>query len=257
MTGEMTTSGNADAVRDTALTAGQVILPFYLLADVSSSMRGDVAELNSAVAELIRDIQKDPVVDDLVMLSIITFNHRAETAVPLGSPSDIVPPSFTAGGGTSYSAAFREYHRADQQNRAQLRQQGIRVYRSCVFFLTDGEPGDADYLQAFKELFGYDPAAAVGNKAYPYFVPYGFRAAPEDVIKSLAYPNFGTTKGRWFLSRSNNVGEILKAMATTLGQTVISSGMSASQGLPQIMPPTPPPGSDVQFGDAGGGFPDE
>jgi hypothetical protein len=257
MTGEMTTASNADAVRDTALTAGQVILPFYLLADVSSSMRGDVADLNSAVAELIRDIQKDPVVDDTAMLSIITFNHRAETMVPLSSASDIVSPSFSAGGGTSYSAAFREYHRADQHNRAQLRQQGVRVYRSCVFFLTDGEPGDPDYLQTFKELFAYDPAAGVGNKAYPYFVPFGFRAAPENVVKGLAYPNFGTTKGRWFLSRSNKIGEVLKTMTATLGQTVISSGISTSQGLPQITPPTPPAGSDVQFGDAGGGFPDE
>ena len=243
------TASDAAAVRDTTAVDGQVIMPFYLLVDVSGSMSSEEAELNAAVTELVENIRKDPVVDDLVMLSVITFNHDARTVVPLDSPSSVTVPHLSTSGGTNYGTAFAEYARAYEQDRARLRAQGMKVYRSCVFFLTDGAPNDRNYLETFTSLFAYDPATNIGNKAFPYFVPYGFRSAPENVVRKLAYPDFGRTRGRWFLSRSNNVREVLRAMTAMLGNTVISSGQSASQGVPQIMPPTPPAGT--QFGDAG------
>jgi uncharacterized protein YegL len=243
------TASDTEAIRDTSAVDGQVIMPFYLIVDVSSSMSGEEAELNAAVTELVESIRRDPVVDDLVMLSIITFNHEARTVTALASPSELVVPHLQSGGGTHYGAAFAEYTRAYEQDRARLRGRGIKVYRSCVFFLTDGAPGDHNYLETFRSLFAYDPAARTGNKAFPYFVPIGFRTAPEDVIKRLAYPDFGATKGRWFLSRSSNIREILRAMAAMLGNTVISSGLSASAGTPQITAPAPP--ANTQFGEAG------
>ena len=246
------TNSNVEVMHENAVVEGQVIMPFYLLIDVSSSMRGDEQQLNTAIADLIRAIVKDPVVDDLVMLSLITFNHAAETVVPLSSPSNITPPTFRASGGTRYAAAFHEFERAFDHDRAALRQQGIKVYRPCVFFLTDGEPGDHDsYLQTFRSLFAYDPETKSGNRAFPYFVPFGFRDATAKVIQSLAYPNFGVTKGRWFLVSSNSVGDVLQTVAEVLGRTVVSSGVSASEGKPTIVPPEPTEGAGIQFGDAG------
>ncbi|HEX5407649.1 MAG TPA: VWA domain-containing protein [Pseudonocardiaceae bacterium] len=245
------TQSYSEEISDTAVVAGQVIMPFYLVVDVSSSMRGDEKELNEAIVEMIQTIRKDPVVDDLVMLSIITFNHTATTIVPLSSPSEMQPPVISASGGTAYGAAFQEYHRAFEQDRVRLKDQGIKVYRPCVFFLTDGAPGDRNYAETFRSLFAYDAEARTGNRAFPYFVPFGIRDATEDVMRRLAYPDFGPTKGRWFLSRSSKVAEALKAMTEVLGRTVISSGQSAAKGLPQIMAPTPTPGSDTQFGEAG------
>lgn len=240
----------SDEVQETSAVDGQVIMPFYLIVDVSSSMRRDIPELTAAVEELIEAIRKDPVVEDLVMLSIITFGGDAHTIVPLDSPSDLKPPSFSAAGSTNYSAAFTEYHNSFERDRARLKAKGMKVYRPCVFFLTDGGPTDPNYAETFRSLFRYDPATKSGNRAFPYFVPFGIRDAPESVIRELAYPNFGPIKGRWFLSRSNRIGDVLKAMAEVLGRTVISSGQSASQGLPQIVPPTPAPGMDAQFGEA-------
>ena len=101
-------------------------------------------------------------------------------------------------------------------------------------------------------MFAYDPATKTGNRAFPYFVPFGFRAAREDVLKQIAYPNFGPTKGRWFLTRSNSVREVFKAMTDVLSNTVMSSGKSAAQGKPQIIAPTSPAGlANTQFGEAG------
>jgi uncharacterized protein YegL len=245
------TQFSTEEVSESVATDGQVIMPFYLIADVSASMADDVQKLSAALDELVLAIRKDPVVDDLVMLSVITFNHTARTVAPLASPSEIKLPSIHAGGGTNYGAAFHEYHRSFEQDRSRLKGQGMQVYRPCVFFLTDGAPGDSDYGNTFRSLFAYDMASKSGNRAFPYFVPFGFRSASEEVMRKLAYPDFGPTKGRWFLSRSNNVAEVLKTMAEVLGRTVISSGQSASAGAPQIVPPTPVPGSNTQFGEAG------
>lgn len=247
----MTHSEN-EAVQEDRIIEGQVILPFYLIADVSGSMRSEEQQLNESMNELVQTIMKDPIVDDMVMLSVITFNSTAQTVVPLSSPSNIVLPHLRPGGGTSYTAAFREFDRAFAQDRVALKERGIKMYRPCVFFLTDGAPGDRDtHLDVFRSLFAYDPETGAGNKAFPYFVPFGFREASAQVISRLAYPDFGRTKSRWFLAASADVAEVLNSIADVLGRSVVGSGLSASGGNPMIVPPEPPAGSGVQFGDAG------
>ena len=239
------------SVATVANVDGQLIMPFYIICDVSGSMSGDMSALNAALAQLRTDIMSNPVVDDLTMLSVITFESSARTVVSLAPPSQVVLPTLTAGGGTNYGAAFREYHRAFEEDRARLKASGKQVYRPCVFFLTDGGPLDRDYLQTFRSLFAYDPDTKQGNKAFPYLVSFGFRDAPEDVMRQLAYPDFGRARGRWFVARSSNIGELLKSMTSAIGNTVISSGVSAGQGAPQIVPPTIAGNQGVQFGEAG------
>jgi uncharacterized protein YegL len=240
-----------ETVAEVDSVAGQLVMPFYIICDVSSSMTGDMGELNTALKDLVSDIMSNPVIDDLTMLSVITFGSRAQTVAPLAAPSSITLPQLTAGGGTNYGAAFREYHRAFEADRARLKGEGKKVYRPCVFFLSDGAPGDRDYKQTFRSLLGYDPQTRQGNKAFPYVVTFGFRDAPQQVMADLAYPDFGKSKGRWFLTRSNNVRELLRSMTSAIGNTVISSGSSASAGQAQIVPPTVPAGQGMQFGEAG------
>lgn len=230
---------------------GQMIMPFYILCDVSGSMHGDMPALNAALAQLRSDIMSDPVVDDLTMLSVITFSTGARTVVPLAAPSEITLPTLTSSGTTEYGAGFREYHRAFEADRARLKAAGKKVYRPCVFLLTDGGPTDRDYLSTFRSLFTYDPATKQGNKAFPYVVTFGFRDAPEKVMRELAYPDFGSSRGKWFVARTNNVGELLKSMTSAIGKTVISSGLSVTVGPPQIVPPTMTKTQGVQFGEAG------
>ncbi len=229
---------------------GQVIMPFYIICDVSGSMIPDMRDLNEALSQLRSDIMSEPIVDDLVMLSVITFNHEARVAVPLGAPSTITLPTLSAGGGTEYGKAFQEFHRAFQDDKAKLKAEGKKVYRPCVFFLSDGEPGDrGGYLQTFQSLFGYNPDTKQGNKAFPYIVAFGFRDATEATMKSIAYPNFGPTKGRYFIAKQGaTVKELLKSMTGAIGRSVLESGRSSSAGVPQIMPPQNV--SNAQFGEA-------
>jgi uncharacterized protein YegL len=230
---------------------GQLIMPFYVICDVSGSMSGDMQQLNSALIQLRTDIMSSPVVDDLTMLSVITFGTDAQTVVPLAAPSEIALPTLVSDGGTNYGAAFREYHRAFEADRARLKAEGKQVYRPCVFFLSDGAPGDRNYKETFRSLLAYDPVAKQGNRAFPYMVTFGFRDASEEVMRELAYPDFGSTRGRWFVARSSNVGELLHSMTKAIGNTVVSSGMTVPEGNPRIVPPVPEPQSGMQFGEAG------
>src|SRR5689334_13720614 len=119
-------------------TEGQVVMPFYIVCDVSGSMCGDMAELNSGIAGLRDEIMKDPVADDLAMLSIIAFDSAARTVVPLDFPSAMKLEPLKCGGLTNYTSAFQEFHKAFEADRVRLKAEGKKVFRPCVFFLTDG-----------------------------------------------------------------------------------------------------------------------
>ena len=236
----------------TAVVEGQIIMPFYVICDVSGSMYADMDELNSSLQTLRNDIMANPVVDDLTMLSVITFHSTAQTVVPLAAPSEVHLPKLVVGGATNYGSAFREFSRAFEADRARLKAEGKKVYRPCVFFLSDGAPTDSDYMNTFRSVIAYDPVTKTGNRAFPYIVSFGFRDATEAVMSKIAYPDFGDSKGRWFLSRTNKIGELLKSMTSTIGNTIVSSGMSGANGKQQLIPPpNPPAASNMQFGDAG------
>src|SRR5689334_13029848 len=111
---------------------GQVVMPFYLLCDVSGSMWVDIPELNSGIVRLQQEIMRDPVVDDLAMISVITFADTARTAVPLSFPSQVQMLQLTSGGLTNFGPAFREFHRAFEADRVRLKAEGKRIFRPCV-----------------------------------------------------------------------------------------------------------------------------
>lgn len=241
-----------DTVRETSLTREQVIMPFYIICDVSYSMAPDISALNQAVKDLVDAIAADPIVDDMTMLSIISFSNGGTVEAALAAPSELQVPTLTAGGGTDYSAAWEAYHKAFEADKQRLKAQGNKVFRPCVFFLTDGQPNSREAGRAtFKRLLAWEAETQTGNKAYPYVCSFGFRDATTESISEIAYPDYGKKRGKWFLSRSNQIGALLASMADVIGRTVISSGKSVPTGQPQIIVEAPDPGAGIEVGDAG------
>jgi uncharacterized protein YegL len=223
-------------------------MPFYIICDVSGSMWVDIPALNAGIAQLRQDIMRDPVVDDLTMLSVITFADTARTVAPLGFPTEIEMPTLASGGLTNYGPAFREFHRAFTADRARLKAEGKRVFRPCVFFLTDGEPTDGDYAQVFASLLGYDPSTKLGNRAYPYVTAFGFREATAETMASITYPTFGDKRGRYFLAQDGaTVPEVLKAVAGAIATSVVGSANSVGNGVPQFVAPANLPNMKGSF----------
>lgn len=252
----MTDHPHDDRIQEQSFVQGQVLMPFYIICDVSGSMSWNnaIGELNTALRELVQDICKSPVTADLTMLSVISFNDAAKVVQPLARPEQISLPTLTAGGGTSFSAALETYHHTFEADRAKLKAAGSKVYRPCVFFLTDGYPNPGDpYQETFRKLLSWDETTSSGNKAFPYVVSYGFAEAASQPqhVQALAYPDFGKKRGRWFLSTSSDVHALLESIMRAIGQTVISSGNTAAAGMPQIVTVEPDKDSNMQFGDAG------
>jgi len=225
-----------DKVQQGNYSQEQLIMPFYIICDVSWSMKdnNNIDALNSGLKDLVDDISKDAIVSDATMISIITFSGNAEVVVPLAPAYDIELPTLTAGGGTYYGAALEKYADTVKKDHERIRAQGSRFYRPCVFFLTDGEPLD-DWKPVFHKVIHYDKKTGQGNKMYPYIVSFGFAGARKEVLTALAYPNFGEKQGRAFFSDSGNVHQLLDSIRDFIGKSVMSSGKSVGDGNPQII----------------------
>jgi uncharacterized protein YegL len=226
--------------------AGQIVMPFYLICDVSLSMTHDMPALNDSLQRLKRAILADPLVNDVAYIAIMTFSEQAKLVMPLGRMSEQQVPVLSPEGGTQYGAAFRLLAQAVAQDTASLKARGLKVFRPCAFFLTDGEPLDGSWEQTFKSNLTYDPTTRTGMKGHPVFVPFGFRDAPEDVLRKLAYPR---EKGKWYHAKSSSVEDALKGIISIIMNTVVTAGRTPSTGQATVVLQAPPPGSGINSGD--------
>ena len=208
---------------------GQLVMPFYLICDVSYSMFDVMPALNDSLQRLRRAIVAQPIVDEVAHICVMTFSDSAKVVMPLGQMSERSVPTLSVEGGTDYGSAFRELAHTIPRDATALKQQGYKIYRPCAFFLTDGEPLDRDWWETFKNTLTYNRTTGVGMKQHPVFVPFGFREAPEDVLKKLAYP---LEKGKWYHSRSDDIEQALAGILKIIMNTVVSSGMSSQSGKP-------------------------
>jgi uncharacterized protein YegL len=227
---------------------GQMVMPFYLICDVSYSMINDMAALNDCLQRLKNAIMAKPMVDDVARISIITFSDTAKVVMPLGHMGQQTVPTLSVEGGTDYGAAFRELAHVIPADAADLKGKGYKIFRPCAFFLTDGEPvNDKNtWAQTFKDTLTYDRATGIGMKQHPVFVPFGFRDAPEDVLRKLAYP---LEKGKWYHTNSHDIEQALNGITSIIMKTVVSSGLSAST-QPTLVHPQVNAASGISQGDA-------
>lgn len=223
----------------------RIVLPFYLICDVSAAARSTINELNSSLRKLHHELMRDPLADSMVMLSIIAFDDTASTVVPLAAPSAIRLPILRATGGRSLAAAVREFHRAFEQDRDRLKADGARLFRPCAFILIQGAPTDPGYNQSFRSVLGYDPATQTGNRAYPNVVAIGLPGASRDVLTALAYPDFGDSskRGRWFLAEPDtSAADVLPSVAAAINQSVARALAATVGGKAMFFPPPSIPG---------------
>ncbi len=188
---------------------GQMVMPFYVICDVSGSMTPDMPLLNEGIQKLRQSIVQNPVVDDVAHISIISFSTNARVVMPLSQMSDQPMPTLvTDRGVTNYGKAFRELARAIPPDAAALRAQGYKIFRPCAFFLTDGEPSDRDWLDTFRTALTYDNSTGVGMKQYPVFIPFGFRDAQEAELRKLAYP---FSRGKYYHIKTQDIEQVIDA----------------------------------------------
>ena len=226
---------------------GQLVMPFYLICDVSYSMTPSMTDLNEGLKRLHQAIVRQPIVDDVAQICIMSFSDAARVLMPLSQMSEATVPTLSVEGGTYYNAAFRELAQTIEFDRTNLKSQGYKIYRPCAFFLTDGAPLDRDWHEVFKNTLTYDRQTGQGMKAHPIFVPFGFRDAPEKVLRQLAYP---PERGKWYLAGKTSVEQALEGILDIIMKTVVTSARTATSGQPTVSQQAPAPGSGIIQGDS-------
>jgi uncharacterized protein YegL len=219
-------------------------MPFYLVCDVSKSMTHQMPVLNEALQGLRNEIATNPVVDDVARICVMVFSDIAQVVIPLGQPSEMAVPALSVQFGTNYGNAFRQLTRRIDYDTSVLKKQGHKVYRPCVFFLTDGEPQDRDWEESFRSTLTYDRATGQGMKGHPVFVPVGFRQAQPAILAKLAYP---AQRGKWYIDRNTNYAEAIRELLDVIKKTIITSGLSSL--TEPVVTPVAPSNRNIQQGD--------
>lgn len=210
------------------MTTGQEIMLFYLVCDESGSMgpNGGVDTINSSLPELHATLASDPLVVDKSRLSIIAFSNEAAVTLPMTQAAEVAQlPGVQAGGGTSYGAAFQTLRQALENDVASLKADGYRVYRPCVFFMSDGEPTDKHWESDYDTLMNHEYR--------PHIIAFGVDGARPDTLRKV-----GSLKA-FMAADGVSAGPALASIMMSIGQTVVAS---VSRAGGQIVLPPPPPG---------------
>lgn len=118
-------------------------LPVVLLLDTSSSMMGGgeqtkIAELESAVREMIKDFAHEEQLETEIHVSVITFGSEVKLALPYTNASKVELTKLTAGGMTPMGTALRMAKDMIEDKETTP----SRAYRPLVILCSDGAPND-------------------------------------------------------------------------------------------------------------------
>lgn len=210
---------------------GNAILPFYILCDESGSMdaNGGINAVNSGMQELHAAIAGDPLVSDKCRIGLITFSDIAEELLPLSNLSDVqAMPGCTAKGLTNYGEAFNLLRVVISRDIANMKSQGMQVYRPAVFFITDGEPTD-DWEANHRALTDKNV-----NPQAPHIIAFGIAGANPDVIGKIG------TKASYIADPGVDPGIALKEILRSLTNTILNSSSSST---PTLIIQQAPPGT--------------
>jgi hypothetical protein len=179
-----------------------LVLPFYLVVDVSYSMYGEpIAAVNQILPEVIDTVEQSPTLGDLVRFGVIDFSDHARVVLPLTDLRDVTAiPTLEVRGGTSYAAAFRLLKQEIERDLATLKSGSYRVYRPAVFFMTDGQPTDSD--EAVSAAFG--ELISPSFRARPNILPFG---VSDSVSKQALDP--------WVFPRPGSTGKAMRSFIYT------------------------------------------
>ncbi|MFD9893246.1 hypothetical protein ACFWY9_28200 [Amycolatopsis sp. NPDC059027] len=199
------------------------ILPCYVVCDESSSMADHLEDVGTGLRALRGALLTDPVVAGTARLCVIGFSGTARIVTPLSAP-DGEPAWRGPGTGTetNFGVVFSLLRETIQRDVEVLQAECCVVYRPVVFFLSDGQPTDADAWPAAH--------ARLADRAWPArprIVAFGVGDADRATIGRIgthrAYLSTGEASQR----------EAVRAFASTLTSTVVAAGRSGDVDLPR------------------------
>jgi uncharacterized protein YegL len=173
----------------------------------------------TALREIYQFVVRDPLVNDKVRISVISFSDSAEVLLPLSKMTDVVDfPVFVVKGGSNYESAFTCLKQTIQTDIANLKNKGCaNIQQPIVFFISDGEPTDTNWQAAH---------AAVADKNWsfsPHIIAFGVGGARVEIIRTVATGK-ASSSFAYFADDNADPGAVLHEVFKSLLSSLIASG---------------------------------
>lgn len=206
------------------MSGGIQVFPFYIICDVSKSMNGDrINSVNSGLPFIHKEIISDPIVSEKARLGIISFSTEARIELPLSKLENVLKmPVLQAGGQTNFATAFQLASTTIKSDVDSLKSEGYSVLRPCVYFITDGRPGDG-----WKKARDQWVDKSI-NKYAPNIICFGVADADEEILKRL------TTRFTFMADRGTSTANALHEVMRGITSSVVSTtrGPEAQLSIP-------------------------
>jgi uncharacterized protein YegL len=194
------------------------VIFFYVCWEESVSMaeNGGIDAINLSLPELHAQVVEDPLVVDKSRLAIIAFSDTAQVVLPLSKATDIDEiPGAAEVGGCSYGPVFRLLRETIDHDVEMMKSQRFGVYRPVVFFITGGEPTDANWEAEYNLL--------MSSRYYPHIIPWGVDGADAATLQRIATPKMKAFLGG---SDSSTAARAFKQMfkSAAFSEPVLSAG---------------------------------
>jgi uncharacterized protein YegL len=153
--------------------------PCVLVLDVSGSMSGrPIAELNTGLKQLQKELSGDALASRRVEIAVVTFGP-VKVVHDFVSAEHFQASSLHVEGSTPMGEAILEALELVRLRKQQYQANGVAYYRPWVFLITDGAPTD-DWHPAAKAVRDGE-----ANKALAFF-PVGVEGADMEVLRQLS-----------------------------------------------------------------------
>jgi uncharacterized protein YegL len=203
------------------------LLPVYILADESISMRPHTGELNTGLVSLHETLRSEPMIAAKVRLSVLGFSDDVVARMTLADlRGEVQLPQLEIRAGTNYGAAFQDLYRRIPHDVDVLKQQGYLVHRPAVFFLSDGQPADRRWRAHHTQL-----TDKTTNSVAPNIIAFGIGLVkPETILQVATRQDFA------FVSIPGvDIGAAIAKFFVALTASVVQSGQSLNSANPQLV----------------------
>lgn len=204
------------------------LLPIYVLADESASMRSYARELNDGLISLYETLRSEPMIASKVRLSVLGFSDDVAVRMALADLRNHEGglPELLSRSTTDYQAAFQDLVARIPQDIGTLKSSGYLVHRPAVFFLSDGQPNEDNWHQAHQQLT--DKTVTPGA---PNIIACGVGSVEADTILNVA-----TRQEFAFVSVAGvDIGKSISQFFIALTASVVQSGRSLASANPELV----------------------
>ncbi|WP_214318172.1 vWA domain-containing protein [Nonomuraea sediminis] len=205
-----------------------VLLPAYVVADESASMGPYHQDLSGGLASLCNGLRAEPMIAAKVRLAILGFSDDVRVRQGMSDMRTVDRlPQLEVRGATNYGAAFGDLLQRIPYDVQMMKNDGYKVHRPVVFFLSDGQPTDGQHWRGPHGTLVDRNALPVA----PNIIACGVGSARADTMLEVA-----TRQEFAFVALpSADIGTAIAEFFHALTASLVASGRAMADGNPTLV----------------------